>query len=173
MKFSTLILAGIIVLSPTAFAKKKKKPEEVHKYSGVVQKCHDGDTCRVTVDNKTMKVRFAGIDTPELSQKYGKEAQKFTESLVKGKNVNLECDGKSFDRVTCTVFIDQRNINMEIVQAGWAYDSTKYSKGRYIAAVSDAKANRLGIWKDENLKSPFCYRHKSNKRCKVEPSFMP
>jgi len=172
LKFAALFLSVSLALAPNAFARKKKS-QDIHKFSGVVQKCHDGDTCRVMVKNKSVKIRFAGIDCPELSQKHGKDAQRFTESTLKGKNVDLECDGKSFDRLTCTVFLDQRNINLEIVQAGWAYDSTKYSKGRYIAAVTDAKSKSMGIWKDSGLISPYCYRHKSNKKCQTEPSFMP
>jgi micrococcal nuclease len=171
-RFAALFLVTSLALSPHAFAKKKKS-NQVFKLSGVVEKCHDGDTCRVLVKGKSLKIRFAGIDCPELSQKHGKEAQRFTESTLKGKNVNLDCDGKSFDRLTCTVFLSERNINLEIVQNGWAYDSAKYSKGRYIAAVSDAKAKSMGIWKDSGLTSPYCYRHKTNYKCQTDPSFMP
>ncbi|WP_413585810.1 thermonuclease family protein [Bdellovibrio sp. HCB274] len=172
MKCLSLLLVAIISLSlNTAEAKKKKK--QVQFLTGVVQKCHDGDTCRVNVNGKIAKVRFAGIDCPEISQKYGKQARNFTESVIKGKEVNLECDGKSFDRITCTVFVNDKNVNLMIVQNGWAYDSTKYSKGRYLASVDEAKGRRLGIWRDSDLTSPYCYRHKTNKKCSLDRSYMP
>jgi len=157
--------------SPASFAKKKK--QQTYRLSGVVEKCHDGDTCRVQVNRKSLKIRFAGIDCPELSQKYGKDARNFTEATIKGKEVNLQCDGKSFDRLTCTVFLGDTNVNLLIVQSGWAYDSTKYSKGRYLASVNDAKTRRIGIWADSNLVSPYCYRHKVNKKCSTDRSYMP
>lgn len=169
--FSALLFSALIISSP-AFARKKKSPE-ILKISGQVERCHDGDTCRVRYGNKSLKIRFAGIDCPELSQKYGKDAQRFTEGLVKGRNVDLECNGKSFDRLTCTVLLNGKSINQQIVENGWAYDSTKYSKGRYIAAASEAREKGLGIWKDKNLLSPYCYRHKTNRKCHFDQSYMP
>ncbi|WP_413287737.1 thermonuclease family protein [Bdellovibrio sp. HCB337] len=166
------ILFTLTLSSINAEARKKKKPQ-VQKLIGTVQKCHDGDTCRVIVDNKNLKIRFAGIDTPELSQKYGKEARDFTESKLKNKVVRLECEGTSFDRLTCTIFMEGRNINREIVLNGWAFDSTKYSKGIYAQDVEGAKAKQLGIWKDPKLVSPYCYRHKTNKKCRVSQLYMP
>lgn len=167
----------IFILFPLFFSSgaiaSKKNKNQIQKLSGVVEKCHDGDTCRVAVNDKILKIRFSGIDTPELSQKYGKDAQKFTESKLRGQNVDLECEGKSYDRLTCTVFLQGRNVNREIVLAGWAYDSFKYSKGEYAPDVATAKSQRLGIWKDENLISPYCYRHKTSKHCRVSQSYMP
>lgn len=162
-----------IGLNTTPAEARKKKKKEIQKISGVIQKCHDGDTCRLIVNKKILKIRFFGIDTPELSQRYGKQAQVFTESTLKGKTVDLECDGSSFDRLTCTVFLEGRNINREIVQKGWAYDSTKYSKGLYAADAAAAKTTKAGMWKDENLVSPYCFRHKTNKKCRVSQSYMP
>lgn len=167
----SLILALSFLATPAHARKKKKSP--VQKISGVVQKCHDGDTCRVIANDKVLKIRFAGIDTPELKQKYGKEAQNFTESLIKNRNVDLECEGTSYDRLTCTVFLEGKNINREIVLNGWAYDSFKYSKGAFIPDVETAKTQKLGMWKDANLVSPYCFRHKTSKPCKVRQSYMP
>lgn len=173
MKFASLFIAAVLCFgSTTSFAKKNKK-SQVHNLQGVVQKCHDGDTCRVLVGNKSLKIRFAGIDCPELSQKYGKQARNFTESMIKNKEVRLECDGTSFDRLTCTVFLGNKNVNQSIVENGWAYDSTKYSKGRYLATVDEAKTQRKGIWSDNDLISPYCYRHKTAKKCANDQSYMP
>jgi len=167
----TLTLALSVIATP-AHARKKKKTQ-IQKISGVVQKCHDGDTCRVIANDKNLKIRFAGIDTPELKQKYGKDAQAFTESKIKNRNVDLECEGTSYDRLTCTVFLEGKNINREIVLNGWAYDSFKYSKGAYAPDVEIAKSQRLGMWKDANLVSPYCFRHKNSKPCRVRQSYMP
>ncbi|WP_168196497.1 thermonuclease family protein [Bdellovibrio sp. NC01] len=173
-RFSALLISALIALSANSAFARKKKATTIFKYSGVVERCHDGDTCRViTSSNKVLKVRFAGIDCPELSQRNGKDARDYTEGLIKGRNVNLECNGNSYDRLTCTVFLDEKNINQMIVDNGWAWDSTKYSHGRYIAAVSAAKAKRLGIWADKDLVSPYCYRHPSYRKCQTDKVYMP
>ena len=176
MMKKTALTVSIFVLvnflgHSNSFAKSRKSSEQ--RQQGVVQACHDGDTCRILVAGKIAKVRFAGVDTPELKQPYGKDAQRFTEGLLKGKLVGLVCNGKSYDRITCEVFLEGRNINLEIVQNGWAYDLPKYSKGLYKEAELTARAQKIGIWKSSNLISPHCFRHKSDKRCRVAASFMP
>jgi micrococcal nuclease len=166
-----LLLISLLFVFPFAEARKHKASVNL---SGVVESCHDGDTCRVRVKDKVAKVRFAGVDTPELKQKYGLEAQRFVEHLVLGREVNLQCDGASWDRITCTVYLEDRNINRELVQAGWAYDSPKYSKGSYKQDEILAKSRHLGIWAaGTELTSPYCFRHKANKRCRVSALYMP
>lgn len=154
---------------------RKKKPLTVQNLSGVVQSCHDGDTCRVLVEGRSLKIRFAGIDTPEISQHYGTQAKAFTESLIKDKTVDLECEGKSYDRITCTVFQAGLNVNAEIVRKGYAHDSPKYSHGAYKSYAEEAKAKKLGMWRGDQAAaiSPYCFRHKTAKACKKNSSFMP
>jgi len=173
LKIAVPLLLSMSLMTSTAAEARKKKKVTVQKLTGVVQKCHDGDTCRVLVNNKILKIRFAGIDTPELSQKNGLEAKNFTESRVKNKNVNLECEGTSYDRLTCTVFLEGRNINREIVLNGWAFDSKKYSRGLYAPDVLSAQSQRLGIWKEGTHVSPYCYRHKTSKPCRTSQLYMP
>ena len=165
---SILILCFTIIASP-AFAKKKAPPSET--IFGVVHHCHDGDTCTVISNDKKISVRFSGIDTPELAQKDGKMARDFTEGLIKGKEVKLICDGKSFQRLTCTVFQNETNINAEIVKAGMAFDIPQFSHGLYQNDMLAAQSAKLGIWK-ETPTSPYCFRHKSNKACQRNPAFV-
>lgn len=167
------LLALIISLSVFDAEARKKKTPVVQKLSGVVQSCHDGDTCRVKLDNETISVRFAGIDTPEIKQKFGVQAKNFTEGLLKGKTVDLECDGTSFNRITCTVFQTGININAEIVRKGWAFESKRYSRGRYTQALNEAKLKKVGIWHETEVVSPFCFRSTKSKHCKKNPSYIP
>ncbi|RYZ89031.1 MAG: hypothetical protein EOP06_09960, partial [Proteobacteria bacterium] len=125
------------------------------------------------VEKKITKVRLAGIDTPELKQQYGPEARDFTQKLLGGKRVDLKCDGASWDRITCTVFLEQENANEAIVRGGWAYDSAKYSKGAYRTFEARARAQRIGMWADFDLTSPYCFRHKANKKCRISQNYMP
>ena len=51
--------------------------------SGKVIKVIDGDTIYVRdYDNKTHKIRLAGIDAPEMSQPYGKESRSHLLELI-------------------------------------------------------------------------------------------
>lgn len=139
--------------------------------SGIVSRCHDGDTCTVISDGKKISVRFSGIDAPEIKQTDGKAARDFAEGLIKGKVVRLQCEGKSYNRTTCTVFLGGTDINAEIVKAGFAYDIPKYSKGRYKMLMHSARDQKIGIWKNDPI-SPYCFRKKNNEKCKIDPTLV-
>jgi micrococcal nuclease len=165
-----LMFLSFVLFSSHGLAK-KNKANEIKKLSGVVQSCHDGDTCRVKVKDQVLKIRFSGIDTPEKSQQYGPQAKEFTQGLLLNQKVDLECEGKSYDRLTCTIFKNQVNINEEIVRAGWAWDSKKYSKRKYESLMKQAQLEKKGMWVNTTI-SPFCYRHKNSKKCRVSQLYM-
>lgn len=170
-----LCLTLSVPLTTFSSAKKKSNPKVVE-LSGSVLKCHDGDTCRVMIKNKSTSIRLSGIDAPEIKQEYGQQARDFLESLIKNKLVELKCDGKSFDRTTCTVFLNELNVNEEMVKTGWAFDSPKYSGGKYLNLQNQAMIQKKGIWSakgSEKLMSPFCFRSKKNKKCQTAQLFMP
>jgi endonuclease YncB( thermonuclease family) len=164
-----LLILSLTLLAAPGFAKKKAPATQT--IYGIVDHCHDGDTCTVFSDTNKISVRFSGIDTPEISQTDGKKARDFTENLVKGKEVKLLCDGKSFNRVTCTVFENDKDVNAEIIKAGYAFDVPKYSHGKYRDLMLTAQNQRLGIWKGQPV-SPFCFRHKKHKACQNNPTFV-
>lgn len=107
--------------------------------------CHDGDTCRFKTANGIKNVRFSGIDAPEKGQASGSKATAFMTKLLIGKTIALECTGKSFDREVCTVFADGEDIQMKMVEAGWAWNSPSFSHGKYTIAQKAARTSRLGL----------------------------
>jgi len=65
--------------------------EEVAKYyRGKVISVTDGDTIKILVDNRQIKVRLAEIDAPEKNQAYGMKAKQFLGNLVFGKDVRVK-----------------------------------------------------------------------------------
>ncbi len=144
---------------------------KITKYEGTIMSCHDGDTCKVQTKDRILKVRLFGIDAPELKQKEGLMAKRYLEKLILTKTVDLECDGKSYDRITCTVFLNEININEKMAIAGMALDSPKYSKGIYKLQMLKAKSDKLGIWKTLD-RSPKCFRHKNKFACQTNPMEM-
>lgn len=143
-------------------------------YEGTIQKCHDGDTCHLQVEGqkKPMKLRFAGIDAPEAKQNFGKASKKALEDLILKKKVKAVCEGSSFDRSVCTIFVGDLDVNREMVRLGWAMESPKYSKGKYKADQAVAREKKIGIWKGMT-ESPHCYRSKKKGPCAKNAFYMP
>ena len=131
-----------------------------------VVSCNDGDTCRFIDAKKIVrKVRFAGIDAPETDQQSKKPATAYLLNLLIGKKAELKCSGKSDDRIVCEVFVGKDDISMQMVEAGWAWDYPQYSNGKYKAAQEKAKSAKLGLWKEPNIESPFCFRYIGTPDC--------
>lgn len=72
----------------------------------VVTSVSDGDTVHVQLDGKDEKVRFIGVNCPEIAhpelgiekQPYGKEAAAYTRERLSGKTVYLEFDVQERDK---------------------------------------------------------------------------
>lgn len=68
-----------------------------------VTKIVDGDTAYMRVGGRTEKVRFIGVDTPEIEsaigkEPYGREASEFTKRNLAGRKVYLELDIQERDK---------------------------------------------------------------------------
>lgn len=132
----------------------------------------DGDTISFDIDGmKGGRLRY--IDAPEKRQRFGTESTKTLKKLIEGKNVIVDIVGfeagygrflvqiKAFD-TDSNAYVD---VNEEMIRLGmaWAYvDSSTDFKPRpgantdktpaeLIATQNIAKANRVGLWSDENL----------------------
>lgn len=117
----------------------------------------DGDTIDVNIDGKEQRIRMIGIDTPELrgSECFSQEAKLQLISLVEGKNVQLMADPTQdnidrYDRLLRYVFVDGKDINLEMIKTGFAHEYT-YRKAylnqtSYKQAQASAQANSFGMW---------------------------
>ena len=162
------IIVIVLLLSLQLNAKSRTRhSQKIQSFEAEIVNCHDGDTCRARYKNEKIKVRFSGIDAPEIKQKEGKLSKKYLNDLLSGRTVQLECNGKSYDRLTCLVFLNGTEVNAQLVEKGYAFDSPKYSKGKYEARMQQARNAKLGIWKTIDT-SPFCTRHKNNAKCKTD-----
>jgi micrococcal nuclease len=165
--FKNILFLFLFFITLNQAESRIRHSKAVKTFQAQILSCHDGDTCRAKYKNETIKIRLAGIDAPEIKQFEGKAAKRQLEAMVAGKEVRLECNGKSYDRLTCVVWLNELEINEEMVKRGFAFDSPKYSKGKYAQAMSSAKSQKVGIWKTI-LISPFCTRHKNNLNCKTD-----
>ncbi len=86
---------------------------------GFVERVIDGDTI---VMNET-SIRLLGINCPEKGEKYYQEAKDFLEKEVLNKTVELKFGNERYDkyhRLLAYVFLDEKNVNLELVEKGFA-----------------------------------------------------
>ena len=126
--------------------------------SGKVVSIHDGDTITVLQDKQQVKVRLFGIDAPELKQPHGKKSKQFLSNLIAGKNVEVDENGKDrYKRTIGTIYLDGADINAQMVENGYAWAYRKFSK-KYTPQESQAKKQRLGLWRDKEPIPPWEWR---------------
>lgn len=137
--------------------------------------CHDGDTCDFRQGRKKVKVRLQSIDAPELNQPYGKSAKRWIENRLKGKDVQLQCSGRSWSRKTCGVLANGKDVQLAMLKAGWAWVYPRYNRGGvdYLLAGAKAKEAKRGLWQGNPIVSPYCYRHMYSWRCRLSAKHMP
>ena len=122
----------------------------------------DGDTIRLG----DVKIRFSGIDAPEINQtcvaSEGKVAcGKISRDLLieKVTNNKISCtdEGKDFyGRVLGECFVNGESLSTYLVREGFAFAYRKYSN-KYIEDEEYAKFNKLGIWSMQ-FQYPWDYR---------------
>ena len=122
----------------------------------------DGDTIVLNGE----KIRFSGIDSPELKQTCTKDDQKVfcgrlaKKFLIKKINNNTPyCinEGKDvYKRTLAECFVDGESLSSFLVRSGYAFAYRKYSK-KFIQDEEFAKDNMLGLWSME-FKYPWEFR---------------
>lgn len=133
--------------------------------SCVVEKVHDGDTITAFCPHEgKVKVRFYCIDAPELAQKpWGRQARDHLKELV-GKHVSIRPIVQDRYGRTVAVVSNRRypNINLKMVEDGWAAVYPRYCKEkRYYGVQEESRRFRRGIWKVAGLhQRPWEYRRR-------------
>ncbi len=120
-------------------------------------KAVDGDTIETSIG----KSRMLGINTPEKNQRGYEEAKAFLQQF-EGMQVELERtneDKDQYGRILRYVFYNNRNLNEEILEQGfahyYAYTEDKYTK-KLKAAEEKAIEQGLGIWEKSNDSCADC-----------------
>jgi micrococcal nuclease len=116
-----------------------------------VERIIDGDT----IESNTGNIRLLGINTPERGEIYYEEAKNFLESEIFNKTVMLEFTREKKDKYNRTlayIFLDNRNINIEIVKNGFANYYFYDGRDRHSDELEEAWEECLG--KKINLCEP-------------------
>ena len=138
---------AVLALVATAYAEDSSTPV----LRGKVFDVHDGDTIKVQLDSGPIKVRFHGVDAPELNQAHGGESRNALLRLVNNRVVDLEPIGQSsYDRLVAIVYVGDVNVNEAMVKSGEAWAARKYLRKRddadWCAYENAARQMRRGLW---------------------------
>ncbi|MCK4650530.1 thermonuclease family protein [Candidatus Pacearchaeota archaeon] len=108
----------------------------------------DGDTIKL---QNSQTLRLLGINTPEKNMPYYQEAKQFLINLIQNKSIQIEPHGTGkYGRTLAYIFIDNKNINRELLSQGLAtlyyYDKdSHYNKLKL--SEEQARLNQIGLWK--------------------------
>ena len=145
---------------PTSFESGQNNitPTVTNREKAKVLRVVDGDTVELT-DNR--RVRYIGINTPELSTKekeaecFATQAAKVNKELVEGQTVELEKDTNDkdkYNRILRYVWIDDILINEFLVEQGFAKTETIPPDMKYATTFAqkekEARENGRGLWRE-------------------------
>jgi endonuclease YncB( thermonuclease family) len=149
-----------LILFFVASTAASNEPSITATLSGRVVGVTDGDTVRILVDKTTLNVRLEGIDAPESGQPFGSRARHALSAMVFGQIVIVQKTGEDrFQRTLGVVFKDDVSINAAMIEDGFAWHYTEYSKDRQLAELErKARMEKQGLWSDPNPVAPWDYR---------------
>lgn len=152
-------LLAVALLRPASLA-----AEELR---GPVVAISDGDTLTVLVDQRPLKVRLWGIDAPEKAQAFGARSKASLAEMAFGKQARVEVrDTDRYGRAVSWVTVDGQAVNLRLVSQGLAWWYTRYAPkdSQLREAEQAARAQRLGLWADENPQPPWEFRKEKRSR---------
>ena len=125
----------------------------------------DGDT--INLNNE--KIRFTGIDTPELKQTCNKNneiiycgiqaRQLLINKIGKDKVICIREGKDRYKRTLAECFVNDLSLSRYLVREGYAFAYRKYSK-KFINDEDFAKKNNMGMW-SMNFEYPWDWRKKN------------
>ena len=135
-----------------------------------VVKVSDGDTVRgETTEGTKLKIRLYGIDAPEIAhgkipgQPMGKESLVLLKNKLLNKEVKVDIlDIDRHRRIVAMLWLGNRNINLEMVEEGYAEAYREYLKDPYrqtfMEAEKEARMARKGIWALDVYERPSAFK---------------
>lgn len=149
--------------------------------NGTVTKVLSGDVFQIITSVQTkLWGRLYGVDAPEtftinprndavipIDQPYGDASRTALGNKILGQTVHLSViKMDNHHRLVAIVWLDERNINLEMVRDGYAEALVESIKPPYrsafLEAQQEAKSNRLGIWSFPRYERPGDFRKRFN-----------
>lgn len=154
-----LVLLALAAFMIWRFHQRAKEAEEQEKAAptGIVEgyaKIDDGDSLKI----KGQRIRLLGIDAPELHQycrkgdktyACGEMAKDYLYELINRRAVRCHWIKRDkYQRILGRCFVDDLDLNRQMVAAGWAIDYSSFSDGdnNYKKEERLARQEKRGIW---------------------------
>lgn len=143
-----------------------------------VTRVYDGDTIKAEWYDIKIKVSLVGIDSPEKSkekkapgQPFSQKAKEYLSGLVLNKTVDIKDYGLGpSNKVLGVIYLDRKNINLEMVKAGLAevyrgIAPHRFNLLQYWQAEKEARDDMRGMWSlGDKYISPKVWRKTHGKR---------
>lgn len=144
------ILFFILISLLSLFFNDSSNAEEIISSPSLAPRVIDGDSLEIG----TRRIRLMGIDAPEYQQfcqnkqkqKYpcGKESLRHLKTLIGNSPIKCTIHEKDkYNRDLCTCYVNNININAEMVRSGHAI---VYLGKEYTNEQAEAKRAKRGIW---------------------------
>jgi len=127
---------------------------------GSVVRVVDGDTIDVQLADRVEKIRYIGVNAPEIhhpirgEEPGGREAAEVNRRLVAGRHVRLELDVRTRDRygrLLAYVWAGDTMVNAELVRLGYAQVMTVPPNVKYqhlfVKLQREARDAHRGLWR--------------------------
>ena len=134
----------------------------INQFKSQTIKIVDGDTIHLNGE----KIRFTGIDTPELKQSCLKDgvkdlcgvtAKQILIDKIGNNNVKCISEGKDqYKRTLAECFVNNESLSSYLVRSGYAFAYRRYSK-KFVPEEDYARVNKIGMWSME-FDYPWDYR---------------
>lgn len=134
---------------------------------GKVIHVQDGDSITVLDETHTQhKIRLSGIDAPERRQAFGNVSKESLAERVAGQSVAVEWDKVDrYGRKVGKVLLNGLDSNLVQIKRGLAWHYKQYEREQspadrqsYAVAEAEARAAKLGLWRDAAPLPPWDFR---------------
>ena len=152
--WAVVIALGLRLKFPT---KSTTASWDGRRFHAVVERCNDGDTCRVALPGlpdvfSKMGVRLRGIDAAELrgaqcplEKCLALDARDKLVSMVVGRNATLDdCAPDKYFRLLCDVSVDGEDVGGKLLRGGYAVRYTGRGPKHDWCASTGERARRCG-----------------------------
>ncbi|PKA67246.1 putative 38.1 kDa protein [Apostasia shenzhenica] len=106
------------------------------------------------------RIRLRGIDAPENSMPFGKEAKEELLKLVQGKRLKVYVYGDDrYGRCVGDIYCSSTFVQEKMLRRGFAWHYNAYDQRPELAAwEKEARAARVGLWAQANPEKPWEWR---------------
>lgn len=116
----------------------------------------------IVMDEKVLRIRLFGIDCPEYTQEYGKEAGAVLRSLLLGKDAKVTIHGQDkYRRYVASIESNSgKDLNLYMVREGhcWWFERFAPNATDFKVAERSARKARKNLWSRQDPIPPWEYR---------------